>query len=59
VLELVQRVVVVDGGRVVMDGPKPQVLAALAGRTPPGAGKEPGNVHMHPSAQPVAREPAL
>jgi ATP-binding cassette, subfamily C, bacterial LapB len=74
VLELVQRVVVVDGGRVVMDGPKPQVLAALAGRAAPpaatgangtrgphgtNAAAAPGNVHMHPSAQPVSREAAL
>jgi ATP-binding cassette subfamily C protein LapB len=63
VLELVQRIVVVDGGRVVMDGPKAAVLAALSGR-PPGsgaapAGAAPTNVHMHPSAQPVAREAAL
>ncbi len=58
VLELVDRVVVVDGGRVVMDGPKDQVLAALSGQRPaaPAGG---GNVHMHPSAQPVKREPSL
>lgn len=41
-LELVTRLVVVDGGRIVMDGPKAQVLAALAipqpGRTPDTAG---------------------
>ena len=35
VLELVTRVLVVDGGRVVMDGPKDQVLAALSGARPP------------------------
>ncbi|MBL8306879.1 MAG: type I secretion system permease/ATPase, partial [Rubrivivax sp.] len=34
VLELVQRVVVVDGGKLVMDGPKEQVLAALSGQRP-------------------------
>jgi ATP-binding cassette subfamily C protein LapB len=58
VLELVDRVVVVDAGRVVMDGPKDQVLAALSGARPaaPSGG---GNVHMHPSAQPVKREPSL
>ena len=58
VLELVERVVVVDAGRVVMDGPKDQVLAALSGQRPaaPAGG---GNVHMHPSAQPVKREPSL
>lgn len=37
VLELVHRVIVVDAGRVVMDGPKAQVLAALSGARPPGA----------------------
>jgi ATP-binding cassette subfamily C protein LapB len=30
-LELVERVIVIDGGRVVADGPKAQVLAALGG----------------------------
>lgn len=54
VLELVNRVVVVDGGRVVMDGPKAQVLAALSGAKPAPAAT--GNVHMHPKAQPVERE---
>jgi ATP-binding cassette subfamily C protein LapB len=57
VLELVSRVVVVDGGRVVMDGPKDQVLAALSGQRPATPAAAPaGNVHMHPSAQPVQRE---
>jgi ATP-binding cassette subfamily C protein LapB len=69
VLELVNRVVVVDAGRVVMDGPKQQVLAALSGARPapppPGtaagpqgvpAAAPPGNLHLHPSAQPVPRE---
>ena len=37
VLELVHRVIVVDAGRVVMDGPKAQVLAALSGARTPGA----------------------
>lgn len=37
VLELVHRVIVVDAGRVVMDGPKSQVLAALSGARLPGA----------------------
>jgi ATP-binding cassette subfamily C protein LapB len=54
VLELVNRVVVVDGGRVVMDGPKAQVLAALGGSKPTPAAT--GNVHMHPKAQPVEQE---
>lgn len=61
VLELVNRIVVVDGGRLVMDGPKDQVLAALAGKAPPApnAPAAPSNVHLHPSAQPVQREAAL
>jgi ATP-binding cassette, subfamily C, bacterial LapB len=70
VLELVQRVVVIDGGRVVLDGPKQQVLAALAGAKPAEAngaaggtaGGPPtnaGNVRMHPSAQPMEREAAV
>ena len=54
VLELVSRIVVVDGGRVVLDGPRDQVLAALSGvkptQAPAGA-----DVHMHPSAQPQQR----
>ncbi|MFN7724227.1 MAG: type I secretion system permease/ATPase [Rubrivivax sp.] len=56
VLELVTRVVVIDAGRVVMDGPKAQVLAALQGKPPPS---QPGNVHLHPAAQPVQREASL
>ncbi|MBL8278174.1 MAG: type I secretion system permease/ATPase [Pelomonas sp.] len=60
VLELVQRIVVVDGGRVVMDGPRDQVLAALSGVRPaaPAGGAE-GGVHMHPSAQPVQRSASV
>ncbi len=59
VLELVQRIVVVDGGRVVMDGPRDQVLAALSGVRPaaPSGGGE--GVHMHPSAQPVQRSASV
>ncbi|MBQ0932843.1 type I secretion system permease/ATPase [Ideonella alba] len=37
VLELVNRIVVVDAGRVVMDGPKAAVLAALSGAAKPAA----------------------
>jgi ATP-binding cassette subfamily C protein LapB len=36
VLELVDRVIVVDGGKIVLDGPKGAVLAALSGIRPPG-----------------------
>ena len=35
VLELVDRILVVDGGKLVMDGPKAAVLAALSGVRPP------------------------
>jgi len=61
VLELVSRVVVVDAGKVVMDGPKDQVLAALSGQRPaaPPQAAAPGNVHMHPTAQPVRNEAAV
>ncbi len=61
VLELVNRVVVVDNGRVVMDGPKAQVLAALSGArpAPPPQDGNTSNVHMHPSSQPVQREAAV
>ena len=62
VLELVQRIVVVDAGKVVMDGPKAQVLAALSGAKPAaqaapqggqGAAPPPTNVHRHPSTRPA------
>jgi len=60
VLELVRRVVVVDQGRVVMDGAKDAVLAALSGTKPPSAAQGPdSNVRVHPSAQPAPREPAV
>jgi ATP-binding cassette subfamily C protein LapB len=54
VLELVDRVMVVDGGKVVLDGPKAAVLAALSGIKPPAQQQRP-----QPSAeQPVQRQPA-
>ncbi len=57
VLELVNRVVVVDGGRVAMDGPKAQVLAALSGARPAAApAGAPSNLHLHPAARPMERE---
>ena len=66
VLELVQRVLVVDAGRLVLDGPKAQVLAALSGAraapsgAPAGAaGDPPGNLHRHPTTQPVQQEAAV
>lgn len=68
VLELVERVIVIDAGRIVMDGPKMAVLAALSGTKPAGhvqgqpaqAGNDVmGNVHRHPSTQPLQREAAV
>ena len=68
VLELVQRIVVVDAGKVVMDGPKAQVLAALSGAKPAaqaapvaanGAAAAPTNVHRHPSTQPAESRAAV
>ena len=61
VLDLVNRVVVVDGGKVVMDGSKAQVLAALSGAKPAASatGDAAQNVHMHPSTQPVQREASV
>jgi len=61
VLELVTRIVVVDAGRPVLDGPRDQVLAALSGVRPaPGQGAPAGaDLHMHPSAQPVQRNAAV
>ena len=63
VLELAQRVIVVDGGKVVLDGPKAQVLAALSGAKPAATatpeGNGPSNLHLHPASQPVQREAAV
>ena len=59
VLELVQRIVVVDAGKVVLDGPKAQVLAALSGAPAPAAAAAAGtpavasNLHRHPATQPL------
>ncbi|MBP8144872.1 type I secretion system permease/ATPase [Pseudorhodoferax sp.] len=58
VLELVQRIVVVDGGRIVMDGPRDAVLAALSGAKPAAAAAE-EKVRHHPSAQPVQRQSSV
>ena len=60
VLDLVDRVVVVDGGKIVMDGSKAQVLAALSGQKPAAsASAAPANVHLHPSTQPVQQEASI
>ena len=63
VLELVQRVVVIDAGKVALDGPKTLVLAALSGAAPPAAPTRPNvpvpvpapatasaQVHLHAAA---------
>ncbi len=61
VLELVQRVVVIDAGKVALDGPKTLVLAALAG-TPPQAGGAAAAVPLaqaqRPAAVPTPQRPA-
>jgi ATP-binding cassette subfamily C protein LapB len=62
VLELIERIVVLDAGRVVMDGPKAAVLAALSGSkptVPPEQEAAAGNVHRHPVTQPMEREAAV
>lgn len=62
VLELVTRIVVVDSGKLVMDGPRDQVLAALSGirpAAPTSAQEQPANLHLHPSAQPVQRSASV
>lgn len=56
VLELVQRIVVVDGGRIVMDGPRDAVLAALSGAKPAPTDDK---LRHHPSAQPVQRQSSV
>lgn len=58
VLELVNRVVVMDNGKVVLDGPRDKVLAALSG-VRPAAEPQGTPVHMHPSAQPVQRQASV
>jgi ATP-binding cassette subfamily C protein LapB len=68
----VDRVVVIDAGRIVMDGPKAKVLAALSGTKPAAAAAAPAapartgthdalpsNVHRHPATQPLQRGSAV
>jgi ATP-binding cassette subfamily C protein LapB len=63
VLELVGRIVVVDNGKLVMDGARDAVLAALSGARPnqtaPGETAEAAKVRIHPAAQPVQRTPSV
>jgi ATP-binding cassette, subfamily C, bacterial LapB len=56
VLELVDRVIVVDGGKIVLDGPKAAVLAALSGIKPPG--QQQPTQQRQSTEQPVQRQPA-
>jgi len=60
VLELVDRVMVVDGGRVVLDGPKAAVLAALSGAKPaaPAGAMAPQPAQRQPMAPPMERAEA-
>lgn len=53
VLKLVSRIIVIDGGRVVIDGPRDAVLKRLKGTTPGGAPATPASV---PAATPAAAE---
>lgn len=63
VLELVSRITVVDNGKIVMDGARDAVLAALSGAKPsqtvPGESADASKVRMHPAAQPVQRSPSV
>ncbi|MDT8998834.1 type I secretion system permease/ATPase [Paucibacter sp. APW11] len=62
VLELVSRIAVMDAGRLVLDGPRDQVLAALSGVRPAAPESAPAaqsNLHMHPAAQPVQRSASV
>lgn len=64
-LDLVGRVIVVENGRILADGPKAAVLAALAGKQPPRVGQSPppqgpATHATHPAApaQPAAAQAA-
>ncbi len=57
VLELVNRVVVVDGGKVAMDGPEGPGAGGPERRAPAAAAAgAPSNLHLHPAARPMERE---
>ncbi|WP_157269903.1 type I secretion system permease/ATPase [Azohydromonas aeria] len=58
VLELAQRVVVIDAGQVLLDGPKALVLAALAGHKPGAAAPAPSAPGPAPTSTPAAMAPA-
>lgn len=51
-LDVVDRIIVVDGGRILADGPKAKVLALLAGQKPPAPAAHVQPVPQAPSVQP-------
>ena len=57
VLELVDRIIVVDGGKTILDGPKAAALAALSGTKPGAAPQRPAQAGA-PAGQPAQRQPA-
>jgi ATP-binding cassette subfamily C protein LapB len=59
VLELVDRILVIDGGKLVMDGPKAAVLAALSGVRPPAPPQATPAVSQPGMPQPQARPAAM
>jgi ATP-binding cassette, subfamily C, bacterial LapB len=58
VLELAQRVVVVDNGKLLLDGPKAHVLAALSGQPAPQPPQAPAHAGASQPAAPVKAAPA-
>ena len=58
-LDVVNRVVVVEGGRVLADGPKAQVLAALAGQKPPPRPEAAAPAEVPSRPQPPRAEPLM
>ena len=58
VLDLVQRVVVVEGGKVALDGPKNLVLAALSGSAAPAPTPSSAGAAAAGGAPPLAQRPA-
>jgi len=59
VLELVNRVVVIDSGKVALDGPKEQVLNVLAGKPATPAQPAPGAQAPQPPAPPQPQQPPV
>jgi ATP-binding cassette subfamily C protein LapB len=57
VLDLVDRVIVVDNGKMVMDGPKAAVLAALSGIRPAAPGQQLQRPPQQPGQQPAPQQP--